>query len=61
MDGMIAQEQTKARGRNSEFHTQLVALVPKLRIQALALTRNGTAANDLVQETVKNAPQERPC
>lgn len=55
MDGMIAQEQTKARGRNSEFHTQLVALVPKLRIQALALTRNRAAAEDLVQDAVANA------
>lgn len=38
-----------------EFEKQLVAMLPKLRVQALALTRNGTAANDLVQEAVKNA------
>ena len=37
------------------FETELVAMLPKLRVQALALTRNGAAANDLVQETVKNA------
>lgn len=39
----------------NEFETRLIAMLPKLRVQALALTRNGTAANDLVQETVKNA------
>ena len=56
MDGMIAQgTTTKVRGGNSEFHTQLVALVPKLRIQALALTRNRAAAEDLVQDAVANA------
>ena len=42
-----------------EFETQLVAMLPKLRVQALALTRNGAAANDLVQETVKNALSAR--
>jgi RNA polymerase sigma-70 factor (ECF subfamily) len=55
MDGMVAQVSNKARGGNSEFHTQLVALVPKLRIQALALTRNRAAAEDLVQDAVANA------
>ncbi len=51
MDGMIS----KTRSGSSEFHTQLVALVPKLRIQALALTRNRAAAEDLVQDAVANA------
>lgn len=39
----------------SEFHTQLITLLPKLRIQALALTRNRAAAEDLVQDAVANA------
>lgn len=55
MDGMVVPGQSKARGGSSEFHTQLVALVPKLRIQALALTRNRAAAEDLVQDAVANA------
>ncbi|MBX6375744.1 MAG: sigma-70 family RNA polymerase sigma factor [Acetobacteraceae bacterium] len=38
-----------------EFHDQLIALLPKLRIQALALTRNRAAAEDLVQDAVANA------
>jgi RNA polymerase sigma-70 factor, ECF subfamily len=55
MDGMISQAQREVRGKGGEFHTQLVALVPKLRIQALALTRNRAAAEDLVQDAVANA------
>ncbi len=38
-----------------DFHAMLVALAPKLRIQALALTRNRAAAEDLVQDAVANA------
>jgi RNA polymerase sigma-70 factor (ECF subfamily) len=37
------------------FHDQVIALLPKLRIQALALTRNRAAADDLVQDAVCNA------
>jgi RNA polymerase sigma-70 factor (ECF subfamily) len=37
------------------FHDDLIAVLPKLRIQALALTRNRAAAEDLVQDTVVNA------
>ena len=57
MDGMIVQGQTGRpnAGADGEFHAQLVALVPKLRIQALALTRNRAAAEDLVQDAVANA------
>lgn len=40
---------------SAEFHGQLVALLPKLRVQALALTRNRAAAEDLVQDAVANA------
>jgi RNA polymerase sigma-70 factor (ECF subfamily) len=37
------------------FHDQLIAIVPKLRLQAMALTRQRTAAEDLVQDAVCNA------
>ena len=37
------------------FHQLVIKIVPKLRIQALALTRNRTAAEDLVQDAVCNA------
>ncbi len=38
-----------------DFHNQVIAILPKLRVQALALTRNRSAADDLVQDTVCNA------
>jgi len=41
--------------RNTPFHDQVLAILPKLRIQAMALTRNRSAAEDLVQEAVCNA------
>lgn len=37
------------------FHDALVAMLPKLRVQALALTRNRAQADDLVQDAVVNA------
>lgn len=37
------------------FHGELVALLPKLRVQALSLTRNRADADDLVQAAVANA------
>ena len=37
------------------FHDAVIAILPKLRIQALALTRNRAAAEDLVQDAVCNA------
>lgn len=37
------------------FHDALVAILPKLRVQALALTRNRAQADDLVQDAVVNA------
>lgn len=40
---------------NPVFHDQVVAILPKLRVQALALTRNRANADDLVQEAVCNA------
>ena len=40
---------------NTPFHDQVISILPKLRIQALALTRNRAAAEDLVQDAVCNA------
>jgi RNA polymerase sigma-70 factor (ECF subfamily) len=37
------------------FHDQLVAMLPKLRPQAMALTRNRAAAEDLVQDALCRA------
>jgi RNA polymerase sigma-70 factor (ECF subfamily) len=37
------------------FHEQVISILPKLRVQALALTRNRAAAEDLVQDAVCNA------
>ena len=34
------------------FHDQIIGILPKLRVQALALTRNRAAAEDLVQEAL---------
>ena len=40
---------------NPDFHDQVIAILPKLRVQALALTRNRSSAEDLVQDAVCNA------
>ena len=40
---------------NPSFHDQVISILPKLRIHALALTRNRSAAEDLVQDAVCNA------
>lgn len=40
---------------STSFHDQVISILPKLRIQALALTRNRSAAEDLVQDAVCNA------
>ncbi|MFT8952911.1 MAG: sigma-70 family RNA polymerase sigma factor [Gluconobacter sp.] len=37
------------------FHDQVIAILPKLRVQALSLTRNRAAAEDLIQDAVCNA------
>ena len=39
----------------ADFHDQVIAILPKLRVQALSLTRNRAAAEDLVQDAVCNA------
>ena len=38
-----------------QFHDQVIAILPKLRVQALALTRHRASAEDLVQDAVCNA------
>jgi RNA polymerase sigma-70 factor, ECF subfamily len=45
----------KEEPMSASFHADLVAVLPKLRIQALALTRNRAAADDLVQDAAMNA------
>ncbi len=44
-----------ASDRGPSFHDALVALLPKLRVQALSLTRNRADADDLVQAAIANA------
>ncbi len=39
----------------ASFHDLMVSLLPRLRVQALALTRNRAEADDLVQAAVTNA------
>ncbi len=39
----------------ASFHDQVISILPKLRVQALALTRNRAGAEDLVQDVVCNA------
>jgi RNA polymerase sigma-70 factor (ECF subfamily) len=56
MDGTTSiQPEQRSRSDRGEFHGQLITLLPKLRVQALALTRNRAAAEDLVQDAVANA------
>lgn len=40
---------------DTTFHDQIISILPKLRVQALALTRNRASAEDLVQDAVCNA------
>ena len=51
----VATKPQRGGRASAEFHNQLVTLLPKLRVQALALTRNRAAAEDLVQDAVANA------
>lgn len=41
----------------SQFHAQLLAILPRLRIYAVSLTRDRNAADDLVQVTIVKALQ----
>jgi RNA polymerase sigma-70 factor, ECF subfamily len=48
-----------ANNEVSDFHEQLKAILPRLRIYALSLTRDRDAADDLVQDTVLKALKGR--
>jgi RNA polymerase sigma-70 factor (ECF subfamily) len=50
-----ATEQSVAPTPAFNFHDQLVALLPRLRVQAVSMTRNRADADDLVQAAVGNA------
>ncbi len=51
---MIGQ-QPECHVSDTTFHDQVISILPKLRVQALALTRNRAGAEDLVQDAVCNA------
>jgi RNA polymerase sigma-70 factor (ECF subfamily) len=44
-----------------EFHDQLISFMPKMRIWALALTRNRAAADDLTQDVATKALVAKDC
>lgn len=44
-----------------EFNEQLIAFLPKMRVWALALTRNRAAADDLAQDVATKALIARDC
>jgi RNA polymerase sigma-70 factor (ECF subfamily) len=44
-----------------EFNEQLIAFLPKMRIWALALTRNRAAADDLTQDVAAKALVAKDC
>jgi len=44
-----------------EFHEQLIEFLPKMRVWALALTRNRAAAEDLTQDVATKALVARDC
>src|ERR1700709_966129 len=44
-----------------EFHDQLISFMPKMRIWALALTRNRAAADDLAQDVATKALVAKDC
>jgi RNA polymerase sigma-70 factor (ECF subfamily) len=46
---------TATASATKTFHDQVRSILPTLRVQALALTRNRAAAEDLVQDAVCNA------
>ena len=48
-------KQPESNVSDAIFHDQVIAILPKLRVQALALTRNRAGAEDLVQDAVCNA------
>jgi RNA polymerase sigma-70 factor (ECF subfamily) len=44
-----------------EFHDQLIEFLPKMRVWALALTRNRAAAEDLTQDVATKALVAKDC
>ncbi|WP_255430451.1 sigma-70 family RNA polymerase sigma factor [Roseomonas sp. 18066] len=50
-----AQQTPAAQPEAFNFHEHLVALLPRLRVQAVSMTRNRADADDLVQAAVSNA------
>ena len=44
-----------------QFHDQLIAFLPKMRVWALALTRNRAAADDLTQDVATKALIAQDC
>jgi RNA polymerase sigma-70 factor, ECF subfamily len=46
---------------HQDFQDQLIAFLPKMRVWALALTRNRAAADDLTQDVATKALAARDC
>jgi RNA polymerase sigma-70 factor (ECF subfamily) len=46
---------------SQEFHDQLISFLPKMRVWALALTRNRAAADDLIQDVAAKALAAQNC
>ena len=46
---------------SQEFHEQLISFLPKMRVWALALTRNRAAADDLIQDVAAKALAAQNC
>jgi len=54
-DMTITEASPAATSTGPSFHDQLVAILPRLRVQAVSMTRNRADADDLVQAAVSNA------
>lgn len=48
-------------GPKRDFHEQLIEFLPKMRVWALALTRNKAAADDLTQDVATKALVAKDC
>jgi RNA polymerase sigma-70 factor (ECF subfamily) len=51
----VIRQKPECKVSDTIFHDQVIAILPRLRVQALALTRNRAGAEDLVQDAVCNA------
>ncbi|MDJ0390172.1 sigma-70 family RNA polymerase sigma factor [Roseomonas sp. E05] len=54
-DMTLTEANSAATSTLPSFHDQLVAILPRLRVQAVSMTRNRADADDLVQAAVSNA------